>query len=280
MKKFELDSYVINGSSKSIKSNQEIFDSYLESRELYNKLPKKLKGAEAKKRLFREVCTSKYSNHLFRKKADTSDALVNYWLGSVKNLATIFELVTHLPDFTTLTKEDLIEIAQHSHDINYLKRIDKVLNQKGIIFIIEQSIPGLKTDGAAFKLASGRPVIAMSLRYKRIDSFWFTLMHELSHIVLHYDLLDNYIVDDLDEDNKSITELQADRLSQDTLIPRGLWRTSDARRFPSEENVHEFSRENNIHPAIVAGRIQREKSNFKILSNIVNEIDMREFFQG
>ena len=35
-------------------------------------------------------------------------------------------------------------------------------------------------DGAALKLADGTPVVGLTLRYDRIDSFWFCLLHELA----------------------------------------------------------------------------------------------------
>ena len=34
---------------------------------------------------------------------------------------------------------------------------------------------------------NGAPVAALTLRYDRLDNFWFTLLHELAHIALHMD---------------------------------------------------------------------------------------------
>ena len=46
-------------------------------------------------------------------------------------------------------------------------------------------LPRTHLDGAALKSHEGRPVIGLTLRYDRIDNFWFTLLHELAHVGLH-----------------------------------------------------------------------------------------------
>ena len=53
------------------------------------------------------------------------------------------------------------------------------------MLIVEPQVPGLKIDGAAF-IVDGRPVIGMTLRTDTVDNFWFTLMHELAHVTLHF----------------------------------------------------------------------------------------------
>ena len=52
----------------------------------------------------------------------------------------------------------------------------------GIRFIVVEPLPGIKVDGVALWLDNESPVIGVSVRFDRIDAFWFTLMHEFSHI--------------------------------------------------------------------------------------------------
>src|SRR2546428_2439537 len=58
------------------------------------------------------------------------------------------------------------------------------LTQHGISLIIERHLTGTYLDGAALLLAPDHPVIGMTLRYDRLNNFWFCLMHELAHIRL------------------------------------------------------------------------------------------------
>src|SRR5262249_26500342 len=59
------------------------------------------------------------------------------------------------------------------------------LLRSGIILVIERHLPRTHVDGAATILENGTPVIGLSLRYNRLDNFWFCLFHELAHIALH-----------------------------------------------------------------------------------------------
>ena len=81
------------------------------------------------------------------------------------------------------------------------RRAFRKLEEYGISVVILPPLPGTFLDGAAMVGPAGSPVIGLTLRYDRVDGFWFTLLHELAHVALHYDqLLDhgNAFVDDLE----------------------------------------------------------------------------------
>ncbi|EGQ8409837.1 hypothetical protein CGT72_07110 [Vibrio cholerae] len=282
MTKSKFDELIVNGDAGKSNTSRDIFDSFLESQVQFESLPEKLKTDPntVKLNLLREVHSRKSSFTLFRKQETTNTALVNYWLSRVKNLANLSLAMNNIPKFEGLTTQDLKEFARANIDPQYLKKIELELAHKGIIFVAEPSVDGLKTDGAVFKLSTGHPVVAMSLRYKRLDNFWFTLMHELAHVALHYDQIDGYIVDDLESSSEELIELEADKLAGDSLIPRNIWRTCHARRDFKESSVISFSEQHGIHPAIVAGRIQKETNDYRKFSSLTNKFDTREILFG
>ena len=61
------------------------------------------------------------------------------------------------------------------------------LKRHGIKLIIEPHLPKTHLDGATLLADKNNPVVGLSIRHNRPDNFWFTLMHELAHIALHYD---------------------------------------------------------------------------------------------
>src|SRR5690606_12021805 len=65
--------------------------------------------------------------------------------------------------------------------------------------------PGLKIDGVCFWLDDQKPVIAMSLRYDRIDNFWFVLRHEIEHVLNR----DGVVIDDLDPSSETMSDQEA-----------------------------------------------------------------------
>lgn len=153
----------------------------------------------------------------------------------------------------------------------------------GIVVVFESGLPGMAVDGAALHYADVGPLIALTLRYDRLDNFWFTLMHELGHIALHLTRprADIY-VDSLEDDTREVqeAEAEADAFAKDCLIARDVWLRSDARRFGTERHVLALASHLGIHPAIVAGRIRHERRDFRALSNIVGEGRVRELLVG
>jgi len=153
------------------------------------------------------------------------------------------------------------------------------LQKKGICFVVEPHLAKTHLDGAALRLPNGTPVIALTLRYDRIDNFWFTLCHELAHLALHQGE-DGWEVflDDLETRDVNDIEKQADRWAAEALIPEKIWSKSGLNGRPTVSAVVRFSDKYRVHPAIPAGRIRRERRNYKLLSGLVGNGQVRKLF--
>ena len=153
------------------------------------------------------------------------------------------------------------------------------LSKHGIPLIIEAHLPKTYLDGATLISKDERPIIGLTLRYDRLDNFWFTLMHELAHICLHFNKnLDQYY-DDLDfEDNDNSIEIEADELASEALIPSEDWKKSAASRLRSPEAAENLARKLGIHPAIVAGRMRHEFKAYRLLNNLVGNKKVKILF--
>jgi len=120
----------------------------------------------------------------------------------------------------------------------------------------------------------------MTLRHDRLDNFWFTLAHELAHVVLHLSKGDKTVfLDDLEGGgSKTKKEREADKLAADLLIPSDLWRASRPGRNVSALQVREVAMRAHVSSAIVAGRVRRETGNYKVLSALVGSRKLRKQF--
>lgn len=258
----------------------EFYESFLKSEELANSLPQKeLRRVSdlAFCNFLQEIHSARSASPaLFRKRGDANQALTMLWLSRVREIAQLFVTLNEVPNFSGLTSEDLSKLSKLSMDIANLPKLAGILFELGIVLIYERSIPGMKLDGAVFNLGTDRPIIALSLRYSRLDNFWFTLMHELAHVSLHYDKLCVPILDDLEEMPINIIEKQADRLSSNSLVSRSDWRSCNARYDLSAESINDFAAQVQVHPSIVAGRLQKELKRYDIFSKIVNAVDVRK----
>lgn len=161
------------------------------------------------------------------------------------------------------------------------QRAKEYLERHGIHLIHTGHLPRTYLDGAAMLLPNGTPVIAVTLRFDRLDNFWFCLFHELAHIALHLRDKNDLFIDDLSLDGSSDgstnrAEAEADRWAADMLIPPDLWQCSAAAERPTLMNVVSLAQELGIHPAIVAGRVRKERRNFHLLSQMVGNRQVRQ----
>ena len=179
----------------------------------------------------------------------------------------------------TVTEPFMREVAQLSVYEDGPRRAQQRLAAHGITLVIERHLPRTHLDGAALCLLDGRPVIGLTLRYDRIDNFWFSLMHELAHVSLHLDCHDNILfIDDLSLAVDDPLEDDADTLAQNALIPPQLWQTSPVRERATILAVYDFARETEVHPAVIAGRIRHDRGNYRLLSQLVGSGEVRRQF--
>lgn len=167
-------------------------------------------------------------------------------------------------------------IASLSLNIANINSLSEILLSKGIILIIEPAFPGLGKDGCVYKNKKGNPVLAISLRYDRLDNFWFTLLHELSHIILHYDRLDNVIIEDIENNNADEIEDEANYFARECIADRINWKKFALAKNKSERKLYELSELIERHPALLAGRVRYETKDWSLFSDIVNKISPKE----
>ena len=199
------------------------------------------------------------------------------WLARVVQQARALKLKVARYDHNVLSASFLRELAQLSWlDRGPLLAVE-FLNKHGIVVVIEEHLKGTQLDGAALRDTDGTPIVGLTLRYDRIDNFWFTLLHEVVHLWKHVDEKEAFL-DDLDASSEDRREAEANRLAREAFIPRLIWKRSPAYQSPSRETVLQLSHELRIHPAIIAGRLRRETGNYKLLGDFVGQNEVRTLF--
>ena len=185
----------------------------------------------------------------------------------------------------TVTLDFLTQIAQMSWSEGGPRLAAEFLADNGISLVTVRHLPKTYLDGAALRGSDGRPVIGLTLRYDRIDNFWFCLLHELAHVGLHIDNNEgDAFFDDLSLGGtisilQDEMEAQADQWVKEALIPKAVWDTSEASRQPTTAlAVITLAGVLNIHPAIVAGRVRHERGNYRLLSQFVGTGEIRRQF--
>lgn len=149
------------------------------------------------------------------------------------------------------------------------KRVEDHLRSAGIVLVIEPHLPGTHLDGAAMRSAFETAIVGMTLRHDRLDNFWFTLLHEVAHLVLHISNEFTAIFDDTESPGNSNIEIEADQFAQEALLSSDVWHTCLSRFTRTEKAVLADAKRLNISPAIIAGRIRRDANDFTLLRSLV-----------
>jgi len=101
------------------------------------------------------------------------------WLFRAKELA---EAAHSVPYSEGNLKKALAKLRALLVAPEELRQVPTILAEAGVRFVIVEFLPGAKIDGAAFWL-NDTPVIALSIRFDRVNNFWFVLRHEIEHIL-------------------------------------------------------------------------------------------------
>ena len=184
----------------------------------------------------------------------------------------------------TVTLDFLTKVARLSWSEEGPRLAKELLAKDGIALVVERHLPKTYLDGAALRLGDGRPVIGLTLRYDRIDNFWFCLLHELAHVGRHMDnnrgeaFVDDFTLRKLDGRREDPREAQADEWAEEALIPRTVWEASAVRDRPTTMSVMNLANALQVHPAIVAGKVRYERQNYRLLSQFVGTGEVRRQF--
>lgn len=131
----------------------------------------------------------------------------------------------------------------------FCEKLIKILSDCGIALIFLPHIEGSFLHGATF-YDGNKIVMGLTVRGKYADKFWFSLFHELHHIISGH--INNFSETTLEEEN------EADFFAKNILIAQDKYENFIEKKCYSKECIVEFAKEINISPGIVLGRLQKE----------------------
>ncbi|MGN0730902.1 MAG: ImmA/IrrE family metallo-endopeptidase [Treponema sp.] len=221
-----------------------------------------------------ETCCNRKSELL---KAEHSDDILMAWRIRVMNIATQEKLPKW--NAAALTEDFFKQLANLSYMEQGSKLAKEFLNKSGIHFVIEKHLKKTYLDGSSMLMPDGSPLIALTLRYDRLDSFWFTLFHELAHVKLHLNDKSKAFFDDMTDEMHKEIEKEADIYAKQMLISEEEWEKENLSVYSTASDVKAFANKLKITPAIPAGRIRYENKNYKIFTNLIGNGTVKKMFE-
>lgn len=188
------------------------------------------------------------------------------WLHRVRQIAA--EMI--VPKYTNLACRRAIERLQSLLSAaEEVRKVPRILAEAGIRFLLVEALPQAKIDGVCFWLNDDSPVIALSMRYDRIDNFWFVLRHELEHVIQGHGK-EAAILDDLEGERASTSasipeeERIANQAASEFCVPRKSMDSFVARKSPffAERDLLGMAATLKIHPGLIAGQLQHRTGRY------------------
>ncbi len=166
----------------------------------------------------------------------------------------------HAPDYDEKKfKANLEQIKSlmATHPADFFNQLQRCCLEAGVKVVHTPCLPKAPISGSTRWLNEGNPLIQLSGRYKRNDSFWFTFFHEAGHILLHGKK--EIFLESVDYSDKDLAkEAEADHFAVK-------WTFSEQQEEEllqffqiTEDDIVRFAQKWNTHPAMIIGRLQKK----------------------
>jgi HTH-type transcriptional regulator / antitoxin HigA len=142
----------------------------------------------------------------------------------------------------------------------FVPALKRICAEAGVVVVLVPEVTGARCSGAT-RWLRGRPVVQLSLRYRTDDQLWFSLFHELGHVLLHprSEVFIDAAVDADDEPavGRPGLEHEANTFASDLLIPPA--EAAELSAVRTLVAVREFAERLGIADGIVVGRLQHDQ---------------------
>jgi HTH-type transcriptional regulator/antitoxin HigA len=183
-------------------------------------------------------------------------------------------------NFDKSSKDKLIENLNqlfYENPKTLLSDVKILLAKYGIKFETLDRPSKTPVDGKSF-MSGKNPAIVLSLKYKRLDNFAFTIMHELGHVFLH---LSGEFKDAsffINSSKNDVLEFEANQFARNVLIPENSWESFiENNNIFTDDVIYDFANKIKVHPAIVRGRVCFEYNNYYRRKSSITTINKIEF---
>ena len=196
------------------------------------------------------------------------------WLYRVKQIAQQTLVGKYSPAAVLAAAKELKPLL---NSVEGARKVPRILAQAGIRYAIVECLPHAKIDGVCFWIDEKSPVIGMTLRFDRIDNFWFVLRHELEHVIHQHGRAASAVMLDVDLEGERAgsgpdvpeEERIANEAAAEFCVPQKQLKHFIQVKAPffAERDIRGFAATYKIHPGIVAGQLQYKTKRYDLFRN-------------
>ena len=197
------------------------------------------------------------------------------WLYRVKRIAAEQLVATKYTRAGLLAALDRLSLLLGAPE--EARHVPRILAEAGVRLVIVETLPKAKNDGVCLWLDADSPVVGLSFRHDRIDSFWFVLRHELEHVLRGDGLEHPPVIDsDIEAGAAALPEQErvANEAASDFCVPKKEMDSFILRKQPffSERDILGFAARLNLHPGLVAGQLRHKLNRWDLFSKHLSKV--------
>lgn len=189
------------------------------------------------------------------------------WLYRVREIASEMFVAKYSPGAVRNAVSLLSNLLSAAEEA---RKVPRILAECGIRFVIVESLSSAKIDGVCFWLNDQSPVVGMSLRFDRIDNFWFVLRHEIEHVLQGHGRASIMVDAELEGERAgtgpdiAIEERIANEAAANFCVPQKRLESFVARKAPyfNQRDILGLAATLDIHPGLIAGQLQRRTGRY------------------
>lgn len=182
------------------------------------------------------------------------DSAVLFWLRRGEIEADLVPTQSWSPARLRERLEQIRRLTKINHPARFLPKLRAICAEAGVAVVVVKTPKGCHASGATRLVSANKAMILLSFRHRSDDQFWFTVFHEIGHLLLHG--ADTFV--DSDETPSDELEQQANDFARQCIIPSE--REPEFRQLKAErEAIIRFSVTAGISPGLTIGQMQHRK---------------------
>ncbi|MCF3107378.1 ImmA/IrrE family metallo-endopeptidase [Niabella sp. CC-SYL272] len=183
-----------------------------------------------------------------RTKRNFSDKMKDFW---IKSAYQTFKVINNPNDYDRNRLKDLIvKIKPYSQDVdNGLFIVCRALYNVGVTVIFQDYLSTTQVRGGTF-IINGKPCIVLTDFNKKYPTIWFTLLHELHHVLFDFEFIETNRFHLTGDDDLFLIEEKANSFARDFFLPEEKFQYIK-KYIHNPYLVSKFARENEVHESIV-----------------------------
>lgn len=183
---------------------------------------------------------------------ETRPSAVAAWLRQGEIAAAAIDCAPWSSEMLRASLDDIRDLTRIKAPEDFLPSLETILSRCGVALVVARTPRGCRASGASRFLSADKASIQLSFRYLVDDQFWFTVFHEVGHLLLHSH--DDLFLEGL-ENRNSDAEREANQFAEEYLLAKV---GRDALNVVPLSNfgIARLARKAGIAPGIVVGQLQ------------------------